>query len=355
MEYLFVQSLAEICEHSFVAPDRPLRCMVVANPAAGGFAVSSRWKSHLKTLNEYRDKAKANPRRQLYKNIVLNLTVGKGCARELTMSYVKRVEKDPVPFYLIISAGGDGTHGEVMHALYDAPAHIRSNVAVLRLPFGTGNDNSENPSLAKTLDLLINPVNVVFSPAVQLTTNSSGPANDKGPFLAFNILSAGLDAFVTHMTNKMKGKLPGDSYKLWINAAALFYDLTYKVDNLNIRALDDNNKEIQSFNDKMLLLAMGVSGNRTYGSQQLILPDTRNVCSIKQMPLHRKLAIKSQVTRGKHINNPEVFIYNAHRLEFSSSHPILAQMDGETILLQPGDFPAVMELTAPAIPLLKME
>jgi hypothetical protein len=45
---------------------------------------------------------------------------------------------------------------------------------------------------------------------------------------------------------------------------------------------------------------------------------------------------------------------NAHRLEFKCLYPILAQMDGETVLLQPEDFPAALELTAPVIPLLKV-
>jgi hypothetical protein len=33
---------------------------------------------------------------------------------------------------------------------------------------------------------------------------------------------------------------------------------------------------------------------------------------------------------------------------------MLAQMDGEAILLQPEDFPAVIELTDPVIPVLKL-
>jgi diacylglycerol kinase family enzyme len=156
------------------------------------------------------------------------------------------------------------------------------------------------------------------------------------------------------MTNKMKGKVPGDSYKLWVDIAALFYDRMYKVDFLDVRALDQQNSEVLSFKEKLLLLAMGVSGRRTYGSQQKILPDDRNVCCIKQMSLLRKMAIKSHVTKGTHTKSPEPRLFNAHRLEFSGSHPILAQMDGETILLQPEDFPAAMELTAPVIPLLKM-
>jgi diacylglycerol kinase family enzyme len=154
------------------------------------------------------------------------------------------------------------------------------------------------------------------------------------------------------MTNKMKGKLPGDSYKLWLDIAALFYECLYKVDYIDVKAFDEEGKEL-SFNEKLLLLAMGASGNRTYGSQQKILPDSRNVCAAKKMSLFGKLAIKVQVKNGLHVNSPGIIIFNAQRLEFSGKHPILAQMDGESILLHPDDFPAVMELTAPAIPLLK--
>jgi len=350
----FAQSLAEICRHSLVSPGRSLYCTVIANPVAGGFTIHSKWKSHLQTLNEYRQKALSNAERAMYKDVNLILTNGKGSGGEIAKALIDEAQKEPYPFYLIISAGGDGAHSEVMYALYGAPAHIRSNMAVLRLPMGTGNDGADNALLAGALDRLINPVHIEFAPAVQLITAHGGPASGKGLFLAFNILSVGLDAYVTHMTNKMKGKVPGDSYKLWVDIAALFYDRMYKVDFLEVRALDDQNREILSFREKLLLLAMGVSGRRTYGSQQHILPDDRNVCGIRQMPVHRKLAIKGLVAKGAHINSPEAQLFNAHRLEFSGGHPILAQMDGETVLLQPEDFPSAMELTAPVIPLLKM-
>ncbi|MDR1836115.1 MAG: diacylglycerol kinase [Treponema sp.] len=350
----FTQLLSEICEHSLVSPGRPLACTVIINPAAGGFTIGSKWKSHVQTLNEYRQKAQANPKRTIHKNVNLILTEGKGSGEKITRTLIDEAEKEGGPFYLIISAGGDGTHCEAMFAIYSAPAHIRSNMAILRLPMGTGNDGADSASLSEALDLLISPVHIEFSPAVQLITAHGRPASGKGPFLAFNILSVGLDAFVTHMTNKMKSKFSGDSYKLWVDIATLFYDRMYKVDYVDVRALDRQNSEVISFREKLLFLAMGVSGNRTYGSQQKILPDERNVCGIKQMPIFRKLAIKGQVAKGTHINSPEPRLFNAHRLEFSGSYPMLAQMDGETVLLQPEDFPAAMELTAPVIPLLKM-
>ncbi len=350
----FAQSLAVICEHSLVAPGRLLDCTIIANPIAGGFSIRSKWKSHAKVLNEYAAYADVKSPRGMQKSVDLILTDGKGAAGEITSSIIEKAAKETEPFYLIISAGGDGTHSEVMFALYNAPAHVRANIAVLRLPFGTGNDGADNPKLKGALDLLINPVHIEFAPAVQLMTASGGQASAGGPYLAFNILSVGLDAYVTHMTNKMKGKMPGDSYKLWLDVAALFYDSVYKVDYFDVRALDEQNNEVISFREKMLLLAMGASGFRTYGSQTKILPDERNVCGLKQMPVHRKLINKIAAIKGTHINNPEAIMLNANRLEITGGQPILAQMDGETILLKPEDFPIIMELTAPVIPLLKM-
>jgi diacylglycerol kinase family enzyme len=353
MDYFFAQTITDICERSLLFAERPLRCMIIVNPAAGGYVIKSKWKNRVKTLQEYRKKAEANPKRPIYKNVILNLTQGKNSAGEITKSFIDRAVKDPVPFYLIISAGGDGTHGEVMLTLYNAPANIRSNIAVLRLPMGTGDDGADSASLAGALDLLLNPVHVEYTPAVQLTTAQNGSSSWKGPFLAFNVLSAGLDAFVVDMTNRLKGKFSGDSYKLWLNIATLFYDRKYKVDYFDVKAFDEQNREVLSFKEKLLLLAMGVSGHRTYGSQKKILPDERNVCAIKQMSLYRKIKIKNQVCKGTHAKSPESILFNAHRLEISGSHPILTQMDGETILMQPDDFPAILELTAPVIPLLK--
>jgi diacylglycerol kinase family enzyme len=254
-----------------------------------------------------------------------------------------------IPFHLIITAGGDGTSLEVLNTLYKVPASFRSKLAVLRLPMGTGNDGADAWELDKALELLIYPARIEMARAVQLTTSTEG----KGPFYGFNILSVGLDAFVTHMTNKMKGNLPGDSYKLWVDIAALLYDRLYQVGPMQVRAFDDTGNLITAFRETLLLLAMGVSGHRTYGSHKWILPDERNVCALKQMSLFRKLALKGLFNSGGHIDKPESLLFNAHRLEFQGEHPILAQMDGETLLLQPEDFPAAIELTNVAIPILK--
>jgi diacylglycerol kinase family enzyme len=368
----FAESLAEICAHSLVAPGRPLRWIIIANPTAGGFTIHSRWNKHRQALEEYRRKARANPPRDGLPSAAarepgapaalaaggLLPTAGPGFGGKAARALIDEAEASlgehkAAPFYLVITAGGDGTSLEVLSAVYHAPARVRSNMAVLRLPMGTGNDGADSPVLAGALDLLIQPVRIEFTPALRLVTAPGGPAQAAGPFLAFNILSVGLDAFVTHMTNRMKGNLPGDSYKLWVDIAALLYDRLYTVDYLDVRALDEQGAGVRAFREKILLLAVGASGQRTYGSHKKILPDERNVCAVKQMPLLRKLALKGQFTTGTHIDKPESILFSARRVEFTGSHPILAQMDGETVLLRRDDFPAAIELSGPVIPALK--
>jgi diacylglycerol kinase family enzyme len=123
---------------------------------------------------------------------------------------------------------------------------------------------------------------------------------------------------------------------------------------MEVKSFDEHGKEVKSFREKLLLIAVGASGHRTYGSGTKILPDDRNVCALKQMSIFRKLALKDLFGTGEHISKPESILFTARRVEFSAMYPLLAQMDGEAVLLDHGDFPAAIELTAPLIPLLKV-
>ncbi|MDR2739288.1 MAG: diacylglycerol kinase [Treponema sp.] len=364
----FAAAMAGICSRSLVAPGRPLLWTIIANPTAGGFTIGSRWKRHYAVLEAYMKKAAANPLRPdagpsrvavdagqdtgSLGRLGLVLTQGPASAGKFVKALMDEAVSSHTgtsPFYLILTAGGDGTSLEALTALYSAPAAVRSNFGVLRLPMGTGNDGADGWELDTVLDRLIYPSEIQYTRALRLTTATPR----KGPFMAFNILSVGLDAFVTHMTNKMKGRLPGDSYRLWVDIAALLYDRLYKVGPMDVSAYDEAGGQVGRFNEKVLLLAVGAGGHRTYGSHKRILPDDRNVCVVRQMPVFRKIALKGLFTTGAHVHKPEAKLFNAHRVEFQGGNPILAQMDGETVLLKTEDFPAAIELTELAIPVLK--
>ncbi|MDR0708319.1 MAG: diacylglycerol kinase [Treponema sp.] len=351
---VFSAGVAQICAHTPLAEDKPLRWTIIANPKAGGFTITSRWKKHAADLNAAIEKAGLNP---LHKDAApsgvgdaagLSLTGKAGDAKQFAEAVVAAMARDDA-FHLIITAGGDGTSLEALTALFYAAESIRARCAVLRLPMGTGNDGSDAWELGKALDLIVSPSTITRVPALRLACATKG----KGPFLAFNILSVGLDAFVTHNTNKMKGALPGDSYKLWVDIASLFYDRIYTVGHMDIKAFDEAGAEIRSFSGKPLLIAVGASGRRTYGSHKHILPDDRNVCIVWQMPVYRKLLLKDSFTTGAHRDKPEVALFTASRIEFQGEHPILAQMDGETVSLAKEDFPCGIALTGPVMPILQ--
>jgi diacylglycerol kinase family enzyme len=360
----FSSLLSELCSRSSLAEGRTLVWTIIANPSAGGFTIRSRWKKHYAMLLECVKKAKGYSRLTearpslaaqreggLTGSSGLILTKGAGHALEITRALLEEAatnKETKQPFYLVISSGGDGTSLEVMTGLYNAPPELRRNFAVLRLPMGTGNDGADAQELDKALDLIIGPSELAMQRALTLTT-----ASGKGPFLAFNILSVGLDAFVTHMTNRMKGKMPGDSYKLWVDIAALFYDKIYKVGYMEVRSRGFDGKEAKSFREELLLLAVGESGRRSYGAQKWILPDERNVCAMKQMPLFRKLALKGLINSGTHASEGEALLWSAKSIDFLPQYPILAQMDGETMLLKEDDFPARIELSDPVIQILR--
>jgi diacylglycerol kinase family enzyme len=399
--------LSEIIAGSLVSPGTPLRWTIIANPGAGGFTINRRWRNHEKVLAEGVKKVQTNPAR---KNVLpsaralaqtgmqedpgkfgLIPTAAPGHARAITRDLVNEAAHNN-DFYLIVTAGGDGTSLEVLEVLFQAPESFRSRCAILRLPMGTGNDGADAWELADALELLVRPSRIEFVRGLMLSTAAGKtwpwqpgdsdaihgespcchpwqpgdsdaihgespcchPWQPGGnPLLAFNILSVGLDAFVTHMTNKMKGNLPGDSYKLWVDIASLLYDRLYKVGPMDVTAFDEKGREVRNFREKVLLCAMGADGHRSYGSRKMILPDDRNVCVVEQMPLLRKVALKGLFTTGEHIHERESQLFTAGRIVLSGEHPVLAQMDGETILLTKEDFPATIELTAKVIPVLR--
>jgi diacylglycerol kinase family enzyme len=199
------------------------------------------------------------------------------------------------------------------------------------------------------LDLLVEPTRIELGRAVVLATATPG----KGPFVAFNILSVGLDAFVTHMTNRMKGNLPGDSYKLWVDVATLFYDRVYRIAQMGVTPYDDAGRPLNR-----LLGPAAAPGLRGLREPHLRLQQThpaheRNVCAVSQMPLLKKLALKPYLISGRHAGLKEVRLFSAARVRIDYSESILAQMDGEAIPLEPCDFPITISLSEPAIPALK--
>ena len=346
----FAEGLFELTARCTLFDTGPLETVVIINPRAGGFTHKTRLQQAFRDLAACRNEAMALPpaaHSQFSTRLLLTMEAKHAGRMADELAEIAALHQDTQ--YLVIIASGDGTSLEFLDQLSRVDDEFRRRVCVLRLPMGTGNDGSDGRQLRDSLSRLCGKGSIAEQSALRVFPASGGPASKRardGFWSAFNIASIGLDAYVTHKTNELKSKLPGNSYKMWVDVASIFYDRVYPVLDMTITA---DRKQQNAWQGQFLLCAMGVSGRRTYGANKPILPDSDNVCAIRQMPLLRKLQLKDPITRGEHRKFPEALFCSASRLEIAYSGKLLVQMDGEAELLLPADFPLIMEKTGPLI------
>lgn len=182
----FALSLRTLITRSLLVPDRALRWVIIANPGAGGFTINRRWNEHKRALDRCGERVRQNRLRQDvspscyalsrdrgepggWEQSGLIPTGGPGHAVSITRALVAEAEGSE-DFYLIITAGGDGTSLEVLQTLCQAPEDFRSRCAVLRLPMGTGNDGADAWELEKALELLMLPSRIEMVRGLKLST-----------------------------------------------------------------------------------------------------------------------------------------------------------------------------------------
>lgn len=235
----------------------------------------------------------------------------------------------------IVSAGGDGTHGEVLSRLVDVPGTV--DATAIRLPMGTGNDGADAASMSEACGLLTFGVRHAGLPYVHVS-DAAGRSWD-----AFNIVSLGLDAFVTDIGNRLKRLVPGDIYKSIADVATLFYEpaVGIGITEAHLRLRDGTEEDVSG---NFIIFAVGTSGNRSYGDGKKVLPGTENLCAIETAGLRRKLALKSLLYDGRHTAEPEVLMRECSFVRLEYPGRVAMQLDGEALWLDSGSFPLEMEL-----------
>jgi diacylglycerol kinase family enzyme len=352
MEY--IESIKQLVERCPQFAGKRVRVTVIANPVAGGFTIKKRARANETFFSAALAESANRPVEAKSVSATIHLTASAGHAKLLAEAVLKEALADTntESMYLVITAGGDGTSLDVQTVfaravLDEGHKELIEKVCLLRLPFGTGNDGSDGRTLDVSLSLLAGNAHFEKQRAVRVHT-AQGRS-----WYAFNIASIGIDAFITHMTNKVKNRLPGDFYKLWVDLACVFYNRLYRVGEMKVSAYRSDGSLVLEHCDIMALYLMGASGHRTYGSNQKILPGNEDVCGVRDMPLLRKLALKKHFRLGTHASFPETILYNADRLVIDYGEKILVQLDGEAHLLEQKDFPVTMERTEGFITILK--
>jgi len=338
------EGLSYILNRAPALPGKLVGALLVANPTAGGFMRPAYSRLRKAELAELRGRFAGLPPLEGRPRLTLCRTRRPAHAADIAREFFASARAagfGEEEFRLVITAGGDGTSLEVLSALMELPPEERCRYAVLRLPFGTGNDGSDGRDLQVALGRFLGPC--IASPGTAILTRPN-PSGGKSPIWAFNIASLGVDAYITHMTNRLKGFFPGDFYKLWVDLASVLYDLFWPTRELAVKAFSATGAVVREFRRELLLLAIGASGRRQYGSNKAILPGEDNVCAVSQMTFFRRLAVKDPLQNGLHVGIPEAEHFSAVSFEIGYPDRILFQADGEATRFEKGDFPLRVEL-----------
>ncbi|MEM5947893.1 diacylglycerol kinase family protein [Spirochaetia bacterium 38H-sp] len=242
---------------------------------------------------------------------------------------------------LILSCGGDGTHNMVVNGIMQAEEKKRQNVVLMRVPLGSGNDAADAPDFLSALNKLATSNSIGKIPLYAMKG-----AKDRTFRYGCNIISFGIDAYISLVTNRVKPYLPGDTYKLIADMSTLFYHKIHPQAELGI------NLEKQITRDEYLLVAIGASGSRTYGNGKRILPDTNNICAVKNCSLADRLKLKKKIYAGEHIKETGVYSASARHITIDYDRLLPVQEDGEAWWLSKDDFPVEIKIISDVISVL---
>lgn len=370
-------NLEPIIKTSSLWKGKNIRVYIIVNPVAGGFSHAVASNKNVKILESFAKEASLKEDLVQSYRCVAYESAYAGNVREFTQKIINVARNAAADDdFLIVTAGGDGTSLEVQSALVENAISsdflkevIKNQITVLRFPFGTGNDASDGRTLDASLSLLTKSSVFTHQSAVRVTYENYVPILEFGyrgkgfeqvgslefrpPWYSFNIASVGIDAYIAHMTNKTKGLLSGDFYKLWVNLAALFYGTSFPQKSIKVEVFDADGQLLNTYNETLEFALLGVSGHRTYGSNHLILPHDATFCATQKMSIFNRIKYMKDFETGNHVNCPFSSFADAQSIKIDYNEYLLLQLDGEIRMLHPKNFPLYMERTEPLIRIIK--
>ena len=343
----YANGVSELTRFSHKQEQPPLIVDVIVNPHAGFFKRLSTVSKLIAELDQkLQELRQRSPRRKVEVNTV-HFTEHPGHARLITEKILDDEARSASGIErLLIGCGGDGTSNEICTALVGADTPLLDQMKLVRLPLGTGNDVADAPTFSQAYDLILGSKQATKTGALRVISAGAPPR------YSFNIGSIGLDAYIAGLTNTFKRAIPGDAYKLMVDIGSLFYERRIRPQPMDIRITGDAGvTRIDSFVPSMV--AMGISGGRTYGGHMPVLPGAQNLCVIGSMSVMEKLRNKKLFLVGRHGELPQARFFTASRMDIDYKGRIPMQLDGEFTWLTAADFPLSMEVLPPRIKVLR--
>ena len=239
----------------------------------------------------------------------------------------------------VAAAGGDGTLGEVLNAVYGTRARLGV------LPMGTGND------FARTLGLdnLESAIRALLSGHTR-TIDVGRATNGEQSRLFLNIAGCGFDSLVARRINAGRTHLVWRHFKgVTVYLAAAAIELRH------LRAARLRMKLDGEILDHRALLC-AIANAKSYGGGMQVAPDAQlddglfDVCLIKNASRWEFARAFPSVFRGEHVHHPRVEMHRARKVELWCDRAWPVLVDGELVGTPPMTFeivPRAVEVVAP--------
>ena len=221
--------------------------------------------------------------------------------------------------HIVAAAGGDGTLGEVLNAVYGTNAKLGV------LPMGTGNDFARTLGIGGDLDRAIQILFDKHSRTIDIGRATSGEQSR----LWLNIAGCGFDALVARRINA------GRTHPVWRRfkgvaaylAAALMELQRLRAARLRLM-LDGERLETRA-------LLCAVANAKSYGGGMRVAPDASlddglfDVCVIRHASRLAFARAFPGVFRGAHVAHPRVMMRRARCVEMECDRAWPVLVDGE--------------------------
>lgn len=269
-----------------------MKYLLLANPTSGGgkgLRVMNQVTKHLSSLGvEFQEISGTS-----YESAAVNL-------REAVSALEAGV---------VIVVGGDG----MVHLAIQELVH--SEVALLLIPAGTGND------FARTLGLPLNDPLAALNQGLNSEASRVDLGKVNNRYFA-EILSTGFDSLVNERANRIRWKSKRKYDLAMLLELPLFKPLAYEIE------LDDRRIETEAM---LIAIANGAS----YGGGMKVCPDASltdglfDLMILEPVSKFELLRVFPRVFKGTHISHPRVRIERARSVSIKA--PAVAYADGERI------------------------
>ena len=241
---------------------------------------------------------------------------------------------------LLVSVGGDGTHGEVVNGLLqraaDAPSRERPALGIV--PSGTGDDLARSLGLPLDVDGAI--ARLASGSERSVDAGRVSFASDDGPGVRYfvNVADFGLGGEVVARVNRGGKVLPGKA-SFFVATVAVMLAWT----NRPMRLVFDGGADAWEGIFREVVVANGP----TMGGGMVIAPDARmddglfEIVALGDLGLLSTLALAPAIYGGKPTRDPRVRRRRASRLDAHAADGVPVAADGESLGRLPATFEAL--------------